>query len=240
MKRVRLALVPAVAVIILTSACGGSSGGTATGSGTPAATSGAAASAADPASSGAADPGSSSAAAAPKPVAGGGAQVSDPAEGYQLTLPKGYVQLKNKADVEKLLREGAKKLTSTELQKIASQISANTIKMYAVNSTTGNTINLVVAAAPGAKPDDLNSPSAREALAGQLARIGVKAPAFSEITVAGGPALRSASSYAPTGVTLQMVQIYAVHADKVFTFTFTGTKVPAADEQVVRDSLSFL
>jgi len=188
---------------------------------------------------GAAGPGAAGPGAAGPGAAGPGAATSGPAgtitdarNGYRLTLPKGYVQVQDRATLDRIVGAGTKAAG-------AGTVTADSFAFYALSTFTGTSLNLVVTPAAGLQPADVVAADAQAALTTQLTGMGLKNLRFTRITVAGTPALQSSSTVPATGGTRQMLQLYVAHADRLFTLTLVGTRTPTADAAAVARSLTF-
>ena len=233
MPRLRTVAVAALAVLL--SGCGSL--------GTSSLTMGSNATATPPPAAGAAVP--ASAAGSPPPgtagqgTAGPGTATSGPAgtitdtrNGYRLTMPRGYVQVRDRATLDRIVSAGTKAAgTGT--------VTADSFAFYALSTFTGTSLNLVVTPAAGLQPADVVAADAQAALSTQLTVMGLKNLRFSRITVAGTPGLQSSSTVSATGGTRQMLQLYVAHADRLFTLTLVGTRTPTADAAAVARSLAF-
>lgn len=234
----RLLAAPALASVILLAGCGGgASGGTAAPATTSAATS--AATSAEPASSsGAATPEDSSSPAAPAApavkVPACATAVSDAGEGYAVKLPCGYTRITNKAELEAIMKKGLSEVKGN-INITPEQLAQ--AKLFAVNPKTGSRINLVITPAGGMTGKDLASQSAD--IKKQLESVGATNMAFSDITVAGDQALRAKATMVTKSTKLQMVQVYAVHSDKAYIWTFTGFKPMPTEEALILGTLTF-
>ena len=225
----RLLALPAVAAVLLLSGCGGSSstGGTAL----PAASSAGSSSAG--ASSESAAPASDSASAPAVQVPACATNVSDAAEGFATKLPCGYTRITSKAQLDAIMKKGLSEVKGTVNVTPAQLQQA---KLFAVNPKTGSSINLIVTPAGGMTGKDLSSQ--QSAIKQQLEGIGAQGLAFTDITVAGDTALRAKATMVTKSAKLQMVQVYAVHSDKAYIFTFTGLKALTQEEQLVLGTLT--
>jgi len=231
----RLLALPAVAAVLLLSGCGGSSstGGTALPAASSAGSSSAGASSesAAPASDSASAPAGSSAPAVQVPACA--TNVSDAAEGFATKLPCGYTRITSKAQLDAIMKKGLSEVKGTVNVTPAQLQQA---KLFAVNPKTGSSINLIVTPAGGMTGKDLSSQ--QSAIKQQLEGIGAQGLAFTDITVAGDTALRAKATMVTKSAKLQMVQVYAVHSDKAYIFTFTGLKALTQEEQLVLGTLT--
>ena len=232
MPRLRTVAVAALAVLL--SGCGSlgtsslTAGSRATGT-PPASGVVAPASAPGTAGPGTAGPGAAGPGAATSGPAG---TITDARNGYRLTLPKGYVQVQDRATLDRIVGAGTKAAG-------AGTVTADSFAFYALSTFTGTSLNLVVTPAAGLQPADVVAADAQAALTTQLTGMGLKNLRFTRITVAGTPALQSSSTVPATGGTRQMLQLYVAHADRLFTLTLVGTRTPTADAAAVARSLTF-
>ena len=232
MPRLRTVAVAALAVLL--SGCGSlgtsslTAGSRATGT-PPASGVVAPASAPGTAGPGTAGPGAAGPGAATSGPAG---TITDARNGYRLTLPKGYVQVQDRATLDRIVGAGTKAAG-------AGTVTADSFAFYALSTFTGTSLNLVITPAAGLQPADVVAADAQAALTTQLTGMGLKNLRFTRITVAGTPALQSSSTVPATGGTRQMLQLYVAHADRLFTLTLVGTRTPTADAAAVARSLTF-
>jgi len=230
----RLRTVAVAALAVLLSGCGSlgtsslTAGSRATGT-PPASGVVAPASAPGTAGPGTAGPGAAGPGAATSGPAG---TITDARNGYRLTLPKGYVQVQDRATLDRIVGAGTKAAG-------AGTVTADSFAFYALSTFTGTSLNLVVTPAAGLQPADVVAADAQAALTTQLTGMGLKNLRFTRITVAGTPALQSSSTVPATGGTRQMLQLYVAHADRLFTLTLVGTRTPTADAAAVARSLTF-
>jgi len=227
----RLLAVPAVAAAVLLGGCGGSSG--TGGSAAPVASSSAAPSVVSPTAS----PAESSTTAAPSPtvaVPTCATHVSDAASGFAVALPCGYTRITSKAQLDAIMKKGLNEVKGT-LNVTAGQLQQ--AKLFAVNPKTNSSVNLVVTPAQGMSGADLSAQQG--AIRKQLEGIGAQSLTFTDITVGADAALRAKALMVTKSAKLQMVQVYAVHSDKVYIWTFTGLKAMPQEEQLILGTLTF-
>jgi hypothetical protein len=219
---------PAMAATILLAGCSGSAGTAAPATTTPASPSAASS------SGGRAPAGSPSATAArPVKVPACATSVSDPAEGYQVKLPCGFTRVTSQAQLDSIMKQAAAQLKG----KVGDSAQLGQAKLSAANAKTGSRINLVITPADGMTGKDLSSQKA--ALKQQLESIGANSLTFSDLTVAGDQALRVKATMVTKSAKLQMVQVYTIHSDKAYIWTFTGAKAMQPEEQLVLGTLTF-
>jgi len=173
-------------------------------------------------------------------LADGRTRVTDTAIGYQLVLPRGYVQITSRKQLDEIMKKGASVLQGSAAQLIATE-GSDKVKMFALNSLTGGTINLVTTSAPGATSDDLpaQAETFKSVLQQQLHLTGVTSRT---ITIDGATGLRLDGTLTGTnGRKALFTQLYAVHGDNVFIISIGGlVSMPAAMQAQFLASVHFL
>lgn len=207
------AAVPVSAVALLLAGCGGGSDATTaapSASATPSVV----------ATTSAATPSPSATTASTQPVGAtkpkGFTLVVDKKNGYQIALPSGFVRISKKSDLAKVFKAGNKALSEKGL---AAQLDNKTLKMLAVNGSTGNAINVVVTGAGGVTADQL--PQMQDVLKQQVKQLGASDIKFTMASLGGLPANRMTYQVKIAGRKLTAVQYITVSDDSVFTLTFT-------------------
>jgi hypothetical protein len=158
--------------------------------------------------------------------------VEEPADGYRVALPCGFARIKDLGDITDAAKkafEGKVSITDEQLKGMA---------LYAIDLTTAENVNLVITPSGGATSAGLAG--AKDAIRDQLGKIGGKNIEFSTTTVAGDAALRADLDLTTAGQKFKMIQVYTVNDDKLFIWTFTGTKPQTKAEELVLGSLEYL
>jgi hypothetical protein len=228
------AIATAAGCALLLAGCGDGSGASTAGSSPVSASSGGAQVISSPSgpitSSGVA---SGTATATVKPSTGsvkqsdGSLRVTDAENGFQLTLPRGYLRVTSKSELAAIGKAGSKVLKGSAAA--AAATFTEHVELFAINTLSGSTINVVTTPSGGSTTDDLvgQADSLKAQVAGGL---GAKQITMTTIKVDGDPALRANATLVNGGKTITLTQIYAVHGDNVYITTFGG---PTASEKVI-------
>lgn len=173
---------------------------------------------------------SATAVAGTEKLADGSTRVTDPAVGYQLVLPRGYVRITSKEQLAEIAKAGSKALKKRSQELSAAAFQEN-VKLFAINRLTGGTINLVVVDAGGATSADLQdqADTFETLLKNQL---GATKVTSAPVTIDGDPGLRADGTVNTSGTEVRLTQLYAVHADRVFITTIGGAA--STPESVIR------
>lgn len=215
---------------LLLAACGSGSGGTSSGAAAPASSTPATTAPATVASVPAPTPSTPAAVAGSEKLADGSTRVTDPEQGFQLVLPRGYTRITSKEQLAEIAKAGSKALKK-QSEQLTVQAFQENVKLFAVNKLTGGTINLVVVAADGATSADLQDQAStfEDLLTQQLGATDVTS---TKITIDGDPALRANGTVNVSGTKVKLTQLYAVHGDHVFITTIGGAA--STPESVIR------
>lgn len=213
------ARLPVVAlVLVAVSACGSSGTKTATKTAAKsAAPSPAAASPSAAAGAGAASPSSTPAAAT-----GGEVTLTDAADGFSVTAPAGYEQIKDPAQVQALLKAGASASPQFAAQiNAVQQVFSQGAKIVALKPGLifADNINVLVLPGAGTSPSAIGQ--AYSSIVPNLTKNGAVIRSHKEIQAAGGPALEIDYTLPIAGTTVQGTQVYLIHDDKAFITTLS-------------------
>lgn len=213
---------------LLLAACG--KGGSTAGSAAPAAGSASVTASSSPSTPASSTPSSSpssspAVASGVEKLADGSSRVTDAVVKFQLVVPRGYVRITDKKQLDEIVQAGRKALKNRSSELDAAAFQKN-VKLFAINKLTGATISLATAEAAGMTGADLVD-QADQIHAVLSERLGAKAVSTQPITVDGEPALRADGTVtSPAGEKFQLSQIYAVSHDRVFILTIGGANTP--------------
>jgi hypothetical protein len=209
--------VPAIAVGLLLSGCGGSSGTTAAQPSAVATAVAATSAAATPSAAATRTASPSAVPTRPGAVRPPGSKlVTDKANGYQLALPAVYLRITSKAQLNKVAKAGA---SAVRRSGITQQMLNKSVKMIAARLDEAGSVNVVVVPAQGLTADQL--PLAEPTIKKQLKSLGARGVTFASATLGGDPALRISYTLKAQGRRVSTVQYMTVHADRSYTLTFT-------------------
>jgi glucose/arabinose dehydrogenase len=143
--------------------------------------------------------------------------VVDEKIGYQIAVPSGYTRVKNKKDLDRVLKAGAAAVADKGLSQ---QFLSKSLKMLAVDPDNGNAINVVVVGAGNATVDQL--PQLESVIKDQATKIGAKKVTFrDDVTLGGQPALRGSYVLKLQGKNIPTIQYITIHDGDAFTLTFS-------------------
>lgn len=163
---------------------------------------------------------------------------TDATLGYRITVPRGYRRVTSAKELAKITAAGTQRVKASLGEKAAAQLFTDRVKFVAVSRVTGNAVNIVVAPSEGISGADLVDNADR--FTGQLRSLGFRHLATAPVTVDGDPGLRLTGDFAPQpGTRVEELQLYAVHGDRVYVVTLSGTRLPRRQTDLMTRSLHF-